>query len=219
MTSIFFALRSIEYLEVSAGGLLLRSNEAFAERMGSTAAELAGASAERFLAPQDAARLARWIAGSQIPEEVVLLNFCTPAGEVYSRRCVVSRDGEQIRIVAEADEAENRQVAERLLQFNGQMAVLMRESERRNEELSRTRAELATALKELQNSHWHLKRLQEHLPVCMECGKIKADESSWASLVDYLQQNQILVTHGYCPACVEQLSTSWGLLEAEGLAE
>jgi hypothetical protein len=36
----------------------------------------------------------------------------------------------------------------------------------------------------------------------MRCRKIKTGEAKWEEIVEYLEQNSLLVSHGYCPECL-----------------
>lgn len=74
-----------------------------------------------------------------------------------------------------------------------------------NRERTKVAGELKSALVELENSHWHIRRIQEFLPACCVCKKIRptsADEEAvWLSLSSFLAQNGLLMSHGYCPGC------------------
>lgn len=60
---------------------------------------------------------------------------------------------------------------------------------------------LKAAFDQLNDSFWHLRKIQEVLPICMECGKVKGEAASWEPVVDYLKQHALFLSHGYCPAC------------------
>ncbi len=64
---------------------------------------------------------------------------------------------------------------------------------------------LKAAYEQLDKSFWHLKKIQEVLPICMECGKVKTADSSWEDVVSFLRKNSLFLSHGYCPACAEKL--------------
>jgi hypothetical protein len=104
--------------------------------------------------------------------------------------------------VGEPDVEEDRGVADQFLRLNNELSVVARESARRSRELAATRLDLERALSELESSYWHLRKIQENVPLCMRCGKIKTGDAQWQSLVDYLWSNVIFVSHGYCPTCV-----------------
>lgn len=91
--------------------------------------------------------------------------------------------------------------------FFEQHAALAREVEER----TRAEARLRETLAELERSHWHLRKIQEVLPICMECGKVKTGERSWEEVVQYLKHNAVFISHGYCPSCYAAIAAKWGL--------
>ncbi len=211
MRSILLGLESVEYFETDWVGQVLVANSAFARRMGATPGEMVGKPAVGFLTEGDGPRIQGWLDGEALPDGPVLLNFATPSGEVYSHRCFVTGCGGGLALAGEVDVANERWHAGQLMQLNNEMAVISRERARHSKELSAAKQALADTLDAIRSTHWHLKRIQEHLPVCMECGKIRVDSTRWASLVDYLKDNEILVTHGCCPDCMRDLEARWGL--------
>lgn len=72
-------------------------------------------------------------------------------------------------------------------------------------ELVSTNQTLEQALANLQNSFWHLRKIQEVLPICLGCSKVKTVDSNWQELVDFMKQNTSFLSHGYCPECFEKL--------------
>jgi hypothetical protein len=76
-------------------------------------------------------------------------------------------------------------------------------------ELARVHTELASTLEALDKSHWHIRRIQEVLPVCMECGDVKSDVASWQSAREFLATHALrpFLSHGYCPACIDRVMT------------
>jgi hypothetical protein len=211
MRGILLGLESVEYFEMDSFGQVLAANPAFARRMGTTPGELVGKRALEFFAEGDARKVGLWLAGDAPPAAAVLLNFVTPDGEVYTHRCLVTPTEGGWALAGEADVANERWHANQLLQLNNEMAVISRERARSSKELSAAKKALSETLDTIRSTHWHLKRIQEYLPVCMECGKIRVDGTRWASLVDYLNANDIFVTHGCCPECVRELEVRWGL--------
>jgi hypothetical protein len=78
---------------------------------------------------------------------------------------------------------------------------------RQNRALTAAQAKLKEAKEELETSYWHLRRIQEYMPICCRCHKVRTNEeepASWMRLVDYLEANEILFTHGLCPECYEE---------------
>ncbi len=72
------------------------------------------------------------------------------------------------------------------------------------EELARTRIELNEALEQLQNSHWHIRRNKEVLPICLGCGRVHEQGNKWTPMVDFIQSNSSFLSHGYCPGCLDK---------------
>jgi hypothetical protein len=56
-------------------------------------------------------------------------------------------------------------------------------------------------LAELNQSHWHLRKIQETLPICMFCGKVETGEAQWQEVVEYLKANSLFLSHGCCRDC------------------
>ena len=94
---------------------------------------------------------------------------------------------------------------ETLEDLNNRLAVEVRESARKGKELERVNVKLQQALDELDNMYWHLRKIQEVLPICLQCGKVKTGDGSWQTLMDYLKANSHFLSHGYCPDCYAQV--------------
>jgi PAS domain-containing protein len=54
---------------------------------------------------------------------------------------------------------------------------------------------------EMDGSHWHIRKLQEHLPICAVCHRVHEPGARWETLSAFLQRNGLRMTHGYCPDC------------------
>lgn len=100
-----------------------------------------------------------------------------------------------------------------LAQLNNQLAVLSRVHATSSKELVKAKVELSKALEELQISNWHLHNIREVLPICKECGKVKAG-SEWLDVVAYLKKNAQFLSHGYCPDCTSTVMARWQLQTA-----
>jgi hypothetical protein len=86
-----------------------------------------------------------------------------------------------------------------LVKLSGRVSELARENAKRN-------AALEKALADLSASHWHLRRLQELLPICSYCGKVRTGEDYWQSVEAYLAENADFLTHGVCPDCLAKVN-------------
>jgi len=60
---------------------------------------------------------------------------------------------------------------------------------------------LEKTMRDLEQSHWHLDKVAEFLPICMECGKVKTADAHWEPIIDYFRKNELFLTHGLCPEC------------------
>jgi hypothetical protein len=106
-------------------------------------------------------------------------------------------DGDLILLgEAPVDDLEAMQAT--LVKLNRQVSELARENAKRN-------AALEKALVELRASHWHLRRLQELLPICSYCGKVRTGDDHWQNVEVYLAENADFLTHGICPECLAKV--------------
>lgn len=64
---------------------------------------------------------------------------------------------------------------------------------------------LQKSVDHLKNSYWLLNKIQEVLPFCMECHRVKSTASSWETLVDFMKENSNFFSHGYCPDCLPKI--------------
>ena len=58
--------------------------------------------------------------------------------------------------------------------------------------------------KENYDCDFHLAKIQEVLPICMICGKVKTSGTNWEDVVDYFLRSNLSLSHGYCPSCLEK---------------
>lgn len=86
--------------------------------------------------------------------------------------------------------------------LNNTISTLARENARKSNELKRQSEELRATLHELDNSYWHLKKIQELLPICMICNKVKSGTNQWEDIAEYLKKNSLFLSHGLCPDCL-----------------
>jgi response regulator RpfG family c-di-GMP phosphodiesterase len=103
---------------------------------------------------------------------------------------------------------ENRKLIRQIAEIN----TLSRDSAERVEELKKAQSTierenrtLKVAYEHLDTSFWHLRKIQEVLPICMGCGKVKTAEASWKDVVSFLKDNSMFLSHGYCPDCEKKL--------------
>jgi response regulator RpfG family c-di-GMP phosphodiesterase len=103
---------------------------------------------------------------------------------------------ENVRLTAELKDA---------LGQAGSEKTLVERPERDEVDLGRRNTILARALEDLRDSNWLLRRIQELLPMCSYCGKVRVAEDHWQSVEHYLRDNSDFLTHGICPECLEKI--------------
>jgi phosphoserine phosphatase RsbU/P len=65
-------------------------------------------------------------------------------------------------------------------------------------------AALAQRIRALQGALTHVKTLQELLPICMHCHKIRNDQQTWERLEKYIAEHtEAESTHNICPDCMQ----------------
>ena len=208
------------FLRDSAGTVLVQlnpegevadANRAFADHAGLAIDAIIGRPLTELLAASEADRVKQWIGGAPLPDDFVRINFSGAEGSPFTLRCLLEcRDG-RLRLVGESEAEDGRSATEAMMRLNNELATMVRERTRKQREIERVRDELEQTLEELQTSYWHLQKIQEVLPVCVGCGKVKSDEIEWQNVVDYLAANEIFLSHGYCPACLAIYEREIGL--------
>lgn len=151
--------------------------------------------------------------GTRGIDDWFLLNFVTQARSPFTLRCRLDVQPAYALLLGEdADAAEDR-LRDELLRANNQLATLARERERQRQELQQAQDELsllharvASTLDTLESSHWHIRRIAELLPVCLDCGDVKGKDDTWNSLHAFLMANATspFLSHGYCPTCADR---------------
>lgn len=59
--------------------------------------------------------------------------------------------------------------------------------------------------RELQSALEKVETLEQIIPVCVKCKKVRDDEGFWSRIESYLAKHRNLeVTHSYCPECAEE---------------
>lgn len=177
------------------------------ERLGRPATEIIGQPLARLLTVDDAATVAEVLDSGRIPEGRRLVNFVNAAHVPFTLSCCLAVQPTGLTIIGEEPGRTDDAAAE-LLRVNNELATLGREHARRTRELARVNGELDQMLKDLRSSHWLLRKLQEVLPICMECGRVEAG-AGWESVADYLRANSGFLSHGYCPECLPQVQARW----------
>lgn len=197
---------AISIVLVDDAGRISSVNRTMASVLGGNEQDFNGRAISEILTDPDGKRLQQTMRSDLCgPGETVLLNFVDAEHSPHTLECSVARTDDSFVILGERKADREELLQKELLELTNTLAVLSRENIRKGREVEAARAELEKTLDELKHSYWHLKKIQEVLPICMECGKVKTSEASWESVLEYLQKNSLFLSHGYCPSCASKL--------------
>ena len=194
---------NVYWVRAGHDGVILASTHAVASIVRGTAGSLDGVSIWPLLTEPDRATLRCAIeSGTRDPATRYRLNFVGLDQMPFTLECHLDVYPDGFTLIGEPLQQHQQALERELMALNNRLAVLLRENDRKAKALSKANTSLEKALKDLNDSHWHLRKIQEVLPVCMRCGKIKTGEAKWEEIVQYLEQNNLLVSHSYCPECL-----------------
>lgn len=199
--------RAFFHLTTDRHGVVRGVNRAFVDRLGSATEDIVGSVVVEWLTKPDAdALLMALHEGRREPEQMRILNFVGRDHAPFSLRCHVDIQPTGLVVLGEEPRDANARTQSELLQMSNEMAVLMRDNQRKTRELEDAKRALERTLADLQESHWHLRKIQEFLPVCAYCKRIKFGEgdADWGDLLDFLSGHAEYFTHGLCPECFEE---------------
>lgn len=197
--------RSLVAVVVGPDRIVTDANPGFSEAVGLEVEELLGRSAEDFIPRGGWEHLEQLLArdrGSQ-PALISLLDRQGHPFTLHATARPTSEGG--FALVGESPPGEARSLSEHLQRLNNELSTLAREHARQERKYRVLSEKLQATLDDLEQSYWHLKKIQEAVPICMGCSRLKGDGSNWQSLTDYLKENRIFLSHGYCPSCAETL--------------
>lgn len=184
---------TVHVAEVDGEGRIVRANGAFARAAGGDPrgqaldALLTTASREAL-----AAELGRDMGAS------IMLQLVPPNEDPSSLRVFVRRLPVGFVVVGEPPWDDHRALEARLISLNAELAVLSREHLRQARLLEKVN-------RELHDSHWHLKKIAEVLPMCMSCRAVKTADETWEDVSTFLARSSDFLSHGYCARCAEKI--------------
>lgn len=205
--------RSLLALSIDVRGRVTSVNPALARAVGMAPAALVGLSLEGLVQEGHRPRVEAWLGGSGIPDDATELVLRTAGGRPLALSVLVEPGPDVLRLVGERAIRESADATEELTRMNNELATLARERARRKREIERLERRTRATLEDLRSSYWHLRKLQEVLPFCMGCGQVKGEDDAWQPFVDYLKENDILVSHSYCPTCADRYLEEQGLTD------
>jgi cytochrome c553 len=185
-------------LVVAFDGRLVECNEGARRAFGTEA--LVGSHSVWDLLSKDSGRVVRDFIAQwpDRPAGRLLLNFAPPGAPAVSFSCEVLNVGDSWVVFGECLPERDARIQEELLELTQELSTAARER-------AKLAAQLASTLADLQQSHWNIRRLQEYLPVCAVCHKVRQNattgEAEWKALTTFLLENGLTMSHGYCPEC------------------
>ena len=190
------------YFHLNREGEVESCSPSFLRTVKLSSKEIRGKNVTDFLVEQDAGLLKNALK-SVVGTQELILNFVDGALFPISVKARMSAVNEKILLIAERSSIEEESLARQLIDLNNEFTRLTREIQQKNRELTETRDGLARAIEERDKSHWFIRRMQEVLPICMGCKKVKPSESSWQDVEEFLKNNTDFLSHSYCPDCLE----------------
>lgn len=133
--------------------------------------------------------------------QLCFLNFAGTHDLPVTLRCLMEKCPDGFVVIGETVREHELALERELLSINKRLAVLLRENARKSKALRKASASAERALRDLQESHWMLKKIQEVLPICMRCGKVQTSELQWEEVADCLRKNSLSLSHGFCSDC------------------
>lgn len=194
---------SVHWLQARPDGVIVVANEAFRNMFAGQSLE--GALVWPLLTEPDAANLRGAVSQARRePSRGYRLNFIGRDRMPVTLECHIDVQPDWFALIGEPLHEDETRLQLELMTLNNRLAVELRENDRKAKALRHAKARLEKALIELTESQRLLTNIQEVLPICMGCGKVKNQESKWEAVVEYFQRNNLLLSHGYCPNCYQK---------------
>ena len=205
--------RTLCVVVATTDGTIVSCNAALAERLGTMSATLIGQSIWSKLVDSDADTLQRLVRAGRRDAPSMLLNWVDADHAPFTLSMTIDVQPDRLVLIGEPLDGFQSQGQVELRHVHNEMAVLAREQTRQRRALEVANAELERTHLALKESHWHLKKIQQVLPICMECHKVKTSDGGWDELIDFFRQHSNFLSHGYCPECAEkkhaELDAEW----------
>lgn len=189
-------LRAGSTLHVAAidgEGVVVRANAAFARLV---VGEPVGRALSSMLSEASYRALTEHLAGNA--PTAIVLQFVSSRAEPESLSVFTRRSSSGFALVGEPPWDDHRALQAQLVSLNAELAVMGREQARQARLLEK-------ANRDLRDSHWHLKKISEVLPICMSCRAVKTGEQTWEDVATFLARSSDFLSHGYCARCAEAI--------------
>ena len=191
------------YFVADRAGIIQVCSAGFASALQMAREEVTGASLFSFMTEHSRTAIMVLIESrAREPRSTTMLNFRSRSGRYFTLECQLDVQPAAFAVIGSVSkEVQTQPYMQTLEDLNNRLAVEIRESARKGRELERVNQRLQETLRERDTMYWHLRKIQEVLPICLECGKVKTADGTWETLVEYFKANSGFLSHGYCPAC------------------
>lgn len=198
---------NLHFISLSHDGTIQACGNALAVRLQKHPEELIGRNISAFLTDESAAFLHRKVEDPLTAQqkESLLLNFVDAHFHPFTLECSLEIRPNAFVIIGARPIDKEQALQEELITLNNQFSVLVRENERQSKALKKAHDEIQKAHEDLRESHWHLKKIQEVLPICSVCHKVKTADGQWDSLIKYFNDHSDFLSHGYCDECAARV--------------
>jgi len=188
----------VHALDLDRAGLVSYANGAAATRLQRTPEQLGGLPLASLVTDTDRAAAADLIGG--VRESAVLQFF---AADMISFPLTIQalRHPHGTLLLGEPPLLPYLRLGDDLSAHANDLAVQSRERERRARKL-------AGQLAAHEQSHWHLRRDQEVLPICMVCNRVDTVEHGWEDLAVFVARSGRFLSHTYCDQCTPEAADS-----------
>jgi PAS fold len=188
----------VNALGVDHDGIINGANGAAALRLKIGSEQLVGKPLASLVAVDDQEAASDLVAGARTE---ALLHFTAADGGEFPLTVHAIQHNRGVLLLAEPDIRPSLRLEDNLFAIANELAVSGRERTRRIRFLT---DELATH----ERSHWHLRRDQDVLPICMNCNRVRAVDGEWEDLGLFLRRSTDFLSHGYCDRCKLEIGRS-----------
>jgi heme oxygenase (mycobilin-producing) len=194
----------IYHLQLDQEGVIQSCSPVLGNALGVPVKAVVGKNISELLVESDAQSFPERLKSGHGGQDFIL-NFVGQNLSPFSVRATLFVQNHGSVLIAEREIADEGDLSRELIGLNNEFARLTRENQQKNRELTMAKDELTRAIEERDKSYWYIRKIQEVLPICMKCHKVKASSSSWESLKDFIQKNTDFLSHGYCPECLKKI--------------
>jgi len=193
--------QQIYYFRLDQEGRVQSCSPAVSTGLGVSAESMIGRNICDFLAVNDAISFPERLKSGGNDQEFMLNIVSSDLSPFTVRTRLFVRKSSSV-LIAERDIGEETIVSRAIVDLNNELIRLTRENQQKNLDLTKAKDALTLALAERDKSYWYIKKIQEVLPICVNCQKVKSSDTSWENLKDFVLNNTDFLSHSYCPECM-----------------